>query len=117
MKTGLVFAALTAASLAPAPAAAAGFCTAEWAPVCAVKDGVQKTYSNLGCAKADSAEVVSEGQCSEAAPQPTKTPIFCTENYDPVCGVKDGAQKTYSNACFAKADDANVVAAGECPKP
>ena len=77
----------------------------------------EKTYSNVGCAKADGAEVVQEGQCGDATPQPTKTPIFCTENYDPVCGVKDGAQKTYSNACFAKADDANVVAAGECPKP
>ena len=117
MKRWLVFAALAAASLAPTAGLADGFCTAQWAPVCAVKDGVQKTYSNVGCAKADGADVVQEGQCGEATPQPTKTPIFCTENYDPVCGVKDGAQKTYSNACFAKADDANVVAAGECPKP
>ena len=117
MKRWLVFAALVAASLAPAPAPAAGFCTAQWAPVCALKDGAQKTYSNPGCAKADGAKVVQEGQCGEADPQPTKAPVFCTENYDPVCGVKDGAQNTYSNACFAKADDAKVVADGECPKP
>ena len=117
MKRWLVFAALAAASLAPAPAAAVGFCTAEWAPVCAVKDGVQKTYSNVGCAKADSAEVVSEGQCSEAAPQPANTPIFCAEVYQPVCAVKDGTTKTYSSDCFAKADDAKVVADGECAKP
>jgi len=115
MRRWLVFAALAAASLAPAPSLASGFCTAQWAPVCALKDGAQKTYSNVGCAKADSAEVVSEGQCSDPTPAPTKTPIFCTENYDPVCGSKDGAQKTYSNACFAKADDAKVVADGACP--
>jgi sugar lactone lactonase YvrE len=117
MRSWFVFAALAAAALAPAPGSAAGFCTAQWAPVCAVKDGVQKTYSNVGCAKADGAEVVGQGQCGEAAPKPTPTPIFCTENYDPVCGSKDGAAKTYSNACFAKADGATVTAAGECPKP
>ena len=117
MTKWLVFAALVAASFAPAAGSAAGFCTAQWAPVCALKDGAQKTYSNAGCAKADGAEVVREGQCAEPTPKPTKTPIFCTENYDPVCGSKDGVAKTYSNACFAKADDANVVAAGECPKP
>ena len=61
MRRWLVFAALAAASLAPTPAAAEGFCTAQWAPVCAVKDGVQKTYSNVGCAKADGAEVVQRG--------------------------------------------------------
>ncbi len=116
MKRWLVFAAFAAASLAPAPGLAAGFCTAQWAPVCAVKDGAQKTYSNVGCAEADGAEVVGEGQCAEGAPKPTPTPVFCTENYDPVCGSKDGAAKTYSNACFAKADGATVTAAGECPK-
>ena len=115
MRRWLVFAALAAAACAPAPGSAAGFCTAQWAPVCGVKDGVQKTYSNAGCAKADDAEVTREGQCGEGAPKPTPTPIFCTENYDPVCATKDGAQKTYSNACFAKAGGATVTAAGECP--
>jgi hypothetical protein len=117
MRRWFGFAALAAASLAPAPLLAEGFCTAQWAPVCAQKDGAQKTYSNVGCAKADGAEVVREGQCADPTPKPTKTPIFCAENYDPVCGAKDGAAKTYSNDCFAKADGATVTAAGECPKP
>ena len=117
MRRRFVFAALAAAAFAPAPGLAAGFCTAQWAPVCGVKDGVQKTYSNAGCAKADGAEVVGQGQCGEAAAKPTPTPIFCIETYIPVCGAKDGAQKTYSNACFAKADGANVISDGECPKP
>ena len=115
MRRWLVFAVLAAASLVPAPAAASGFCTAEWAPVCALKDGAEKTYSNLGCAKVDNAEVTHEGQCGDPTPTPTKTPIFCTENYDPVCGSKDGAKKTYANACFAKADAATVVGNGPCP--
>lgn len=111
----LVFAALVAAVLGPAPGQATGFCTAQWAPVCATKDGIQKTYSNLGCAKADSAEVAHEGQCGEPTPGPTKTPIFCADVYQPVCALKNGAQKTYSSDCFAKADDAKIVADGECP--
>jgi hypothetical protein len=115
MRSWLVFAALAAASLGPAPDLAAGFCTAQWAPVCGVKDGAQKTYSNVGCAKADGAEVVREGQCGEAAPKPTPTPIFCIETYLPVCARKDGAQKTYSNDCFARADGATVASEGECP--
>ena len=117
MTRTLVLAALAVAALAPLPASAAGFCTAQWAPVCGTKDGGQKTYSNAGCAKADGAEVVAQGQCAEIAPTTTPTPIFCAENWDPVCGAKNGAAKTYSNPCFAKADGAKVIAEGECPKP
>ncbi len=36
--------------------------------------------------------------------------------YQPVCAIKDGVAKTYSNPCFAKADGATVSADGECPK-
>jgi len=57
--------ALTAAS----PASAQGFCSMLWAPVCASKDGVEKTYSNAGCAKVDNADVVHDGECAPP-PQP-----------------------------------------------
>ena len=53
----LVFAFLAAAR----PVEAAGFCTMLWAPVCALKDGAEKTYSNAGCAKADDATVTRQG--------------------------------------------------------
>jgi hypothetical protein len=122
------FALLFGAQLLAAPAQAGGFCTALWAPVCAAKAGVETTYSNPGCAKADDAEIVREGRCEDSpAPtptpastptiEPTPAPVFCTEDYAPVCGVKDGASKTYSNACHARADGAAVSAQGECPKP
>jgi hypothetical protein len=115
MGRSLILVALAVAALASAPAAVARVCTAQWAPVCATKDGGQRTYSNPGCAKADGAEVVHQGPCAQPKPAPTKTPIFCAEVYQPVCGVKDGATKTYSSACFAKADGATVTAAGEGP--
>ena len=61
---------LALVALAP-PAKAAGFCSMVWAPVCGLKDGAEKTYSNAGCAKADDATVTHEGACGERpAPQP-----------------------------------------------
>ena len=69
LASAVVVAALLA--LAP-PAEAAGFCTMVWAPVCGLKDGAEKTYSNAGCAKADDAPVSHDGACGEpAAPQPS----------------------------------------------
>ena len=122
------FAAFAVALLFAAPSGASGFCTALWAPVCAAKNGAEQTYSNAGCAKADGAEVVRQGRCEDSAPPspqetpapapgPTPEPIFCTEDYAPVCGAKDGAAKTYSNACHARADGATVSSQGECPNP
>ena len=49
--------------------------------------------------------------CTEPRPQ------ACTRDYVPVCGsAKEGAAKTYGNACEACADAAVVGwAPGECP--
>lgn len=41
-------------------------------------------------------------------------PTMCTMQYDPVCAVKDGVERTYGNSCSAGADDALVMYAGEC---
>lgn len=41
-------------------------------------------------------------------------PTFCTEQYAPVCARLNGERKTYSNACFARAGGATVIADGPC---
>ncbi len=40
--------------------------------------------------------------------------VVCTEQYAPVCGQIGWITKTYSNACFARADGAKVIAQGPC---
>ena len=42
-----------------------------------------------------------------------KQPI-CTQEYRPVCAVRDGMRRTYSNACTARADGARIIANGPC---
>lgn len=57
---------------------------------------------------------------SEAASEPNngnfqrRPPSVCTQQYAPVCGEINGVTKTYSNACFAAADGAKVIAQGPC---
>jgi hypothetical protein len=60
--------ALTSAGLvlAGSPAQAACGCEEYWAPVCGVKGGQQKTYTNAQCAKCAGATVVHDGNCKRS---------------------------------------------------
>jgi len=40
--------------------------------------------------------------------------MMCIEVYKPVCAVKNGIVKTYSNDCFAKIDDAEILHMWTC---
>lgn len=40
-------------------------------------------------------------------------PIFCTQEWNPVCGTNN---KTYSNECMAKAAGVKIKYKGECKK-
>jgi Kazal-type serine protease inhibitor domain len=44
-----------------------------------------------------------------------RRPIFCTEQYAPVCGRVGAEYKTYSNSCLARAAGAKIVQDGRCP--
>ncbi len=45
--------------------------------------------------------------------QGEKKAIFCTQQYQPVCGCNN---KTYGNSCEAEADGITNFTNGECPK-
>jgi len=60
--------------------------------------------------------VGSPGPAAAAEKKDAASPrVVCMELYRPVCGAKGKTTKTYSNACFAKADGAKVISQGECP--
>ncbi|MGH7092205.1 MAG: hypothetical protein ACREFB_01555 [Stellaceae bacterium] len=56
---------------------------------------------------------------AQEPPRPSTEPDkpagkVCMEVYRPVCAVKEGHAKTYSNKCFAKVDGATDITPGHC---
>ena len=60
--------ALALSSTVGSMAQTAGACTMLYAPVCALKEGATKTYTNAGCAKADGATEIKPGACDDEQP-------------------------------------------------
>ena len=54
-----------------------------------------------------------------AAPAQAQRPsgIFCSSNYIPVCGLKNGQRTTYTNSCWAHRAGAKILHNGECFGP
>lgn len=56
--------------------------------------------------------------CVEKMPGPDRPrperPKVCTQEYAPVCAVKRGQRKTFSNACMARAERYTVISAEPC---
>ncbi len=93
------------------PTQAQTICHKGYIPVCASKDGMEKTYGNACEARADGAYVVNAGACERPRPKSTQ---YCPAFLDPVCAVKGKMMLTYSNACFALADRARILSKGLC---
>jgi hypothetical protein len=51
---------------------------------------------------------------AQNAPPREAAPIVCTEQYAPVCGRVGNVTRTFSNACYARAAGAAIVASGPC---
>lgn len=51
---------------------------------------------------------------ADVPPPPPRPRPVCTEQWQPVCATKNDERKTYSNRCFADADQASDIAEGAC---
>jgi len=89
-------------------------------PVCARWKGGFRQFDTPCAARLAGAKKYRLGLCRQ-----TSTPrrreraarYLCAKAYNPVCATKNGARKTYRNACHATVDLAVVVGKGACVKP
>jgi hypothetical protein len=64
------------------------------------------------------AAFVALSSVASAQANRSNRPAICTLDYNPVCAVRNGSARTYSNACVARASGARIVAMGPCrPSP
>lgn len=72
-------------------------------------------WSLLGAAAValSSCVVVDEGPSYRPRP-PERRPVACTMEYNPVCGERHGKERTFSNACMARAKGFRIAHGGEC---
>ncbi|KQY26818.1 Kazal-type serine protease inhibitor domain-containing protein [Rhizobium sp. Root482] len=100
-------------------------CTREYDPVCARKGRREQTFANACTARADGFQVIGRGECrrSDSRPDdtgmrpdrdPDRRPQMCTMEYDPVCARQGRRERTFANACSAKAEGFRVTGAGSC---
>lgn len=57
--------------------------------------------------------VVEEGPVRPTPPRPDR-PQFCTQQYEPVCAVRGDRQRTFGNACTARAEGWRPIHPAEC---
>ncbi len=50
-------------------------------------------------------------------PRPPQRPVACTMNYAPVCAIRRGQQRTFSNSCLARSERWRIIYQGPCREP
>jgi hypothetical protein len=87
------------------------FCTREYAPVCAVRNGVRRDFTNACLAANSGFRIIGQGECRRG-PQPRSD--VCPQVYAPVCAVRTGQRQTFDNPCEAEAQSFQVIQSGQC---
>ena len=59
---------------------------------------------------------LSSAEYASAQYYAPRRPMVCTQQFDPVCAVKNGMARTFPNACFAAMAGARVISHGPCRK-
>ncbi|MFA5013001.1 MAG: Kazal-type serine protease inhibitor [Candidatus Paceibacterota bacterium] len=81
----------------------------DFCPPTKIPDG----YELVSCSHPEASDQSSHGSssCAVLSKIKIRKPVYCTQQYAPVCG-KNG--KTYPNECYAKNDVAEISYVGEC---
>jgi len=109
-------------------------CTKEYAPVCGVRQGRERTFPNSCVARAEGYYVRGAGECGTSQSRPPKWPgrpagdqnggwtggnagrgqIACTREFAPVCASNGRRNQTFSNACEAENAGFRQLYEGQC---
>jgi Kazal-type serine protease inhibitor domain len=97
-------------------------CPQVFRPVCATRNGRERTFENSCEADAAGWRTVSRGECRdviiepiiEPVPEPRITRRFCNQLFAPVCATRGGRAKTFDNSCVAESEGWRVIDQGEC---
>ena len=107
------------------------FCTQEYNPVCGQKNGKKaETFSNKCRMNVARAKFLHTGKCdqfsgitlypatggqSKSFGDDKQKNTFCTQEYNPVCGQKNGEKaETFSNKCLMNVARATFLHTGKC---
>lgn len=106
-------------------------CPMIYAPVCAQRGGLRKTFGNACQAQADNYRVISRGQCGAKPgadwsgqgvgparpPQQAQRPgrgRVCTREYRPVCAQRGAERRTFPNSCTAESAGYRIISNRQC---
>jgi Kazal-type serine protease inhibitor domain len=98
------------------PPDSGGFCTREYAPVCARRGSRYHTFDNACVARESGFQIVSAGQCGGygGGGRPPVVDQSCPRTLDPVCARRGGDVRTFANDCRAAEAGFRVIYGGEC---
>lgn len=99
----------------PVASPRSGSCPGVLDPVCGERGGDRQTFANACEARRTGYDIIANGECRPRRPVfYDPEPDFCTQQYDPVCAVRNGRERTFSNACMARVEGWRVVDEGPC---